>query len=123
METPTCSTKCDAWHPPVPSRSAPRRGAPTSGNAQPPAEPKCSDAPEGNAGAGRSLSASYDLFGRPALDDPTPVPLDTYADGWAAGIRAMQLHPDRLDAFLQGIRDAIRETKNRKSANEREGSR
>jgi hypothetical protein len=50
------------------------------------------------------------------------VPLDTYADGWAAGIRAMHLHPDRLETYLQGIRDAIRETRQRNAAL-REGSR
>jgi hypothetical protein len=34
----------------------------------------------------------------------------------------MNLHPDRLETYLQGVRDAIRETKSRKSA-QREGSR
>ena len=49
-------------------------------------------------------------------DPPSSVPLDAYADGWAAGMRAMAYHPDRLETYLRGIRDAIRETKGRRAA-------
>jgi hypothetical protein len=96
----------DAWHPVPPSRSAPRRGAHRS-DAPPPADASHED--------GRRVSD-------PFAPDATPAPFDSYADGWAAGIRAMNLHPDRLETFLQGIRDAIRETKNRNAA-QREVSR
>ena len=50
-------------------------------------------------------------------DPPSSAPLDAYADGWTAGIRAMAYHPDRLEVYLRGIREAIRETRERRSAN------
>ena len=49
-------------------------------------------------------------------DPLSSVPLDAYADGWAAGIRAMACHPDRVETYLRGIRDAIRETRDRRAA-------
>ena len=49
-------------------------------------------------------------------DHPSSVPLDAYADGWAAGIHTMAYHPDRIEVYLRGIRDAIRETRDRRAA-------